>query len=251
MNARLMVKMNVDASVASKILVGARKVGTAPILGSVASVASPGKTALSFDAYDGHHIYEIVAGYDANASGVLETGEVAVVFAKTPKTDSSGAAATTGLGNLDKIIIATQSAFDSGKSESIGNNVWGTDYAGDLISAFAHGLSAVTEGTTTSPHTIVSKQPGLSHPVGAKWNPAFSAVTHRVSFYNGSEASDDFKASNALTQVLESAISTHLPAIRTASGSSWTYSGPYSFSVSRDLVVTEPEWIGPINELGL
>jgi hypothetical protein len=248
-NARLMVKMNVAASVASKILVGARKVGSAPILGSVASVAPPGKTPLSFDAYDGHHIYEIVAGYDANSSGVLETGEVTVVFSKTPKTDSAGGVVSAGLGNLDKIIIATQSAFDSGKSGAIGNNVWGTDYAGDLISAFAHGSSSVAEGTTTSPHTIISKQPGLSHPVGAKWSPTLSADTHRVSFYNGSEAANDVNASYALPQVLESAIGTHLTAIRAASGSSWTYSGPYNFSVSRDLVVTEPEWIG-LNELG-
>jgi hypothetical protein len=248
-NARLMVKMNVAASVASKILVGARKVGSAPILGSVASVAPPGKTPLSFDAYDGHHIYEIVAGYDANSSGVLETGEVAVVFSKTPKTDSAGGVVSAGLGNLDKIIIATQSAFDFGKSGAIGNNVWGTDYAGALISAFAHGSSSVAEGTTTSPHTIISKQPGLSHPVGAKWSPTLSADTHRVSFYNGSEAANDVNASYALPQVLESAIGTHLTAIRAASGSSWTYSGPYNFSVSRDLVVTEPEWIG-LNELG-
>jgi hypothetical protein len=248
-NARLLIKMNVAAPAASKSLVGARRVGFTPILGSVASVPPPGKTVLNFDAYDGHHIYEVVAGYDADSSGVLETAEVAVVFAKTPKTDSSGASVTTGLGNLDKIIIGTQSAFHSGKSGAISNNLWGTDYAGDLISAFAHGSSSVAGGTTTTPHTIISKQPGLSHPVGAKWNPTLSADTHRISFDNGSEASDDFKASYALTQVLESAIGTHLTAIRAASGSSWTYSGPYTFSVSRDLVVTEPEWVG-VNELG-
>ena len=248
-NARIMVKMNVASSVANKILVGARMVGSTQILGSVASVAPPGKTVLSFDAYAGHHIYEIVAGYDANSNSTLETEEVEIIFAKTPKTDSSGVAVSTGLGNLDKIIIATQSGFDSGKSGAISNNIWGTDYAGDLISAFAHGSSSVSEGTTTSPHTIISKQPGLSHPVGAKWNTSLNAETHTVSFYNGSEAANDINASYALSQVLESAIGTHLTTIRSASGSSWTYSGPYNFSGSRDLVVTEPEWIG-INELG-
>lgn len=206
---------------------------------------------LSFAAQNGAKMYEIVAGFDSDGDSALDSNEVMTVFKKTPPLDSTGAAMTTGLGNLDKIIITTESDFVDGKSDAISNNVWGTDYAGDLISAFAHGSSAVDEATTTSPHPFASTQPGLSHQVGARWDSSNNAETHRVSWYNGSEIVSDLQDSRALPQVLEDAITLNITAIRAATplGGAWGNSGTYSFSISRNLITTEDEWVG-LNELG-
>lgn len=248
---RLAIKMAVPAANASSVRVGVRVVGTTTILGSAPAVAPPAKTMLTFYAQAGPKIYEVIAGYDANADSILDPNEVAVVFQKTPPTNDKGVASTVSLGNLDKIIVVTEADFVAGKSDSISNNIWGTDYTGDLISAFAHGSSTVDEATTTTPHSITSTTPGLSHPVGARWNSSFSADTHKVSWYDGSEASDDVKSSNALPQVLEAAIAANATAIRSATplGGAWGNGGTYAFSISKDLVKTEDEFIG-INELG-
>jgi hypothetical protein len=254
-SAYLSIESRVPAPFAKYIYVGARRVGSSTIAGSVACVAAPGRASLHFTAESGiavnQQFYEVVAGFDADSSHNLSNSEVGLVFEKTPKTDSSGNPVSTGLGNLDKIIVATVSDFVGGKSDAISNNVWGTDYAGDLISAFAHGSMAVDEATTTSPHPIASTQPGLSHPVGARWDFANNAKTHRISWYNGSEIVDDLQSSYALPQVLEVAISANLTEIKAATplGGAWGNSGTYSFNVSRDLLVTEEEWIG-FNELG-
>lgn len=254
-SAHLAIESKIPAPLAKFIYVGVRKVGSATIAGSAACVAAPGRASLNFTAENGiaknEQFYEVVAGFDADASGSLSNGEVGIVFEKTPKTDSSGTPVTTGLTHLDKIIVVTQTDFVGGKSDAISNNVWGTDYAGDLISAFAHGNSTVDEATTTSPHPVISAQPGLSHPVGARWDAALTAETHRVSWYNGSEIVSDLKSSYALPQVLEDAITLNLTAIKAATplGGAWGNSGTYSFNISRDLFLTEDEWVG-FNELG-
>jgi|GEM_PF-3051243 len=250
-DARLAVKVNVPAQFASSFRVGARVVGQTTILGSAACSAAPGKTLLAFAAENGAKLYEIVAGFDANGNSALDPNEVMTVFQKTPPLDSKGATMAVGLGNLDKIIIATEDDFVGGKSDAISNNVWGTDYAGDLISAFAHGSTSVDEATATFPHPIASTQPGLSHRVGARWDSANNAETHRVSWYDGSEIVRDLRDSRALPQVLEDAIRLNIAAIRAATplGGAWGNSGTYSFSISRNLITTEAEWVG-FNELG-
>ncbi len=252
----LSVVAQVPPPFAKFVYVGVRKVGSSTVLGSAAGAVLPKRSPVYFIAENGmaedENFYEVVAGFDADANRALADNEVSIVFEKTPKTDSSGNPATTGLANLDKIVVVTESDFASGKIDLITNNVWGTDYAGDLISAFAHGNNTVDEATTTSPHPIISTQPGLSHPVGAKWNAALSAETHRVSWYNGSEIVSDLKSSYALPQVLEDAINFNLTAIKAATplGGAWGNSGTYAFNISRNLLDTEDEWLG-FNELGL
>jgi hypothetical protein len=250
-SSHLAVRMNVPSSHAPAVRVGIRVVGETTIIGSAPAVSSPARTLLPFTAQNGAKMYEVVAGYDSDGDGALDPEEAVLIFEKTPKTDSSGAPVTTGLGNLDKIIVVTESDFVDGKIDCITNNVWGTDYAGDLISAFAHGTTSVDEATTTSPHVIMAMGSGLSHQVGARWDSAFNAETHKVSWYDGSEASNDVKASYALPQVLHDAILLNLAAIKagTPLGGAWGNSGTYPFSISRNLLTTEDEWIG-INELG-
>ena len=66
-DARLAIKMDVPASFASSVLVGARKVGTGNVMNPAACVAPPGMTQLKFDvSYSTgslSNFYEIVAGH--------------------------------------------------------------------------------------------------------------------------------------------------------------------------------------------
>ena len=142
--AHLAIKVDSPESVRDKIFVGARKMGTTTVLGSIKVKAPTEKTKLLFYALPGHEIYEVVAGYDQNGNGSLDDNEAAIVFKKTP-----AGSATSGLQYLDKIIIVTDTQFASSKSSTIGNNVWGTAYAGDLVSAFAHGSATVSNANIT------------------------------------------------------------------------------------------------------
>gem|GEM_PF-3140820 len=254
--ARLAVKMKTPKPFASKIFTGIRKVGTSTISADAASKVAPAKSKLNLTVVTGEApaltgFYEVVAGFDTNDNGKLDNSEVTKVFQKTPKTDANGTTVSTGLANLDKIVIGTKGDFDDGKSATVMNNVWTTDYAGDLASAFAHGSKSVPEATTTYSHAVSSTQPGLSHPVGARWNSSNTCPTYMFSFYDGSEASDDAKNSYALAGIINEVIGDNLAAIKAATslGGAWGNSGTYNISKSRDLLRTDSEWIG-FNEFG-
>jgi len=252
--ANLAVKMNVAAAVSSKIFVGVREVGSTTILGSTVSIPSPGKTLLTFTANTGHKIYEVVAGYDANANSALENSEVARVFEKTPKKDSSGGAVTTNLGNLDKIIIVEQGQYVSSKNWLFGGgNTPLTDYAGDILEAFAKGSTTVTDATTTTVGIVVtSTHPSLTHQVGAKWNATCQDTTHRFDFANGTEPSDDFEASNALKTIIDTVIQENIAALIThgAGKPGWPVLTLPNFSKPNDFKISESADIG-VNELHL
>lgn len=248
-DAHLAVKIDVPSSVESFVYVGIRKIGTQTILGSAQSKALPEKALLRFNAIAGHEIYEVVAGGDLNKNNKLDDSEVRVVFGKTPKTDADGAAATAHLNLLDKIIIVTETQFESFKSSTINNNVWGTDYAGDLISAFGHGTTSVPEATIINSVDIYSTTPGLSHPVGAKWDSSCHDTTYRFTFADGTEASDDFEDSTALAQIIDEVIQENFGILLAQASSTSTVCTPITFSKSKDLLVTEDS-IG-FNELGV
>ena len=138
-----------------------------------------------------HDLYEAVCGYDANNNGTLEHSEVLTVFEKTPRKDSLGTDATQNLELLDKFIIVDQGQFTVSKNTVIGYDLPGTDYAGDLVAAFARGSKTIADAIRTDQIAITSTQPGLSHPLGEKWSALNAAVTYRFTFPDGSPAAND------------------------------------------------------------
>ena len=249
-DAHLAIKMNVPSSPPNMIYVGVRKTATTNIIDSVPAVAPPAKTLLQFTAIDGHEIYEVVAGADADGNGALDDSEATIVFEKTPKVDAEGNPATASLDLLDRIIIVTDTQFQSSKSTVIGYNVIGTDYAGDLIEAFARGSTSVPTTTVSTGITLSSTTPGLSHKVGAKWDTSCNDTTYRFTFPDGVEASNHFEGSNALDQIIDEVIQDNIDALLAAGSGTVTTSSQMSFTISKDLIVTEDPLVG-FNELGL
>jgi hypothetical protein len=254
--AHLAIKMNVTAAIASKFFVGVREVGSTTVLGSTVSIAAPGKTLLQFTANTGHKIYEVVAGYDASGNTALENEEVAVIFEKTPKRDSTGAAVTANLGNLDKIVIVEQGQFvDSKNFLTGGGDLPFSDYAGDLIEAFGEGANTVPDATTTAGIVVRSTHPSLTHQVGAKWNAACEDTTHRLDFTDGTKPSNDFEASNALKTIIDTVIQEHITALITygTGKPGWPVLALPSFSKLNSFRASEGPGVGfgGINELHL
>lgn len=245
--AHLAIKVDSPEGFRDKIFVGARKVGATTILGSVTVKAPNEKTKLEFDALPGHEIYEVVAGYDQNGNSALDNDEAQIVFKKTP-----AGSATSGLQYLDKIIIVTESQFGASKGTVAGYNVWGTGYAGDLIEGFAKGSATISGATTANNVDISANEPGLSHPVGGRWNPDCKDKTYRFTFADASSASNDFEGSNAFGQIVDKVARDNLAALIAAYDGTveWAVSPPYTFNESKNLIETESVFIG-FNKLGL
>lgn len=245
--AHLAIKVESPEGFRDKIYVGARKVGATTILGSVTVKAPNEKTKLEFDAIPGHEIYEVVAGYDQNGNAALDNDEAQIVFKKTP-----AGSATSGLQYLDKIIIVTESQFGASKGTVAGYNVWGTGYAGDLIEGFSKGSATISGATTANNVDISANEPGLSHPVGGRWNPDCKDKTYRFTFADASSASNDFEGSNAFEQIVEKVLRDNIAALVAAYDGSveWAVSSPYTFNESKNLIETEAVFIG-FNKLGL
>ena len=245
--AHLAIKVESPEGFRDKIYVGARKVGATTILGSVTVKAPNEKTKLEFDAIPGHEIYEVVAGYDQNGNAALDSDEAQIVFKKTP-----AGSATSGLQYLDKIIIVTESQFGASKGTVAGYNVWGTGYAGDLIEGFSKGSATISGATTANNVDISANEPGLSHPVGGRWNPGCKDKTYRFTFADASSASNDFEGSNAFEQIVEKVLRDNIAALVAAYDGSveWAVSSPYTFNESKNLIETEAVFIG-FNKLGL
>jgi hypothetical protein len=252
--AKLRVKM---ASASDpKIFVGARKNGTQAILGYASVTAAEVPLEIDVPA-NSHDIYEIVAGYDTNSNAKLDDSEVVTTFKKTPLKDASGGTVTDPQNLLDRVIIVDQGQFSSSKSTVIGYNYPGSEYAGNLIEGFARGRTTIPDATMVPSITVSSTQPGLGHPVGGKWNAANQDTTYRFTFADGSPASNDTEASNALKQIVQKVINDNKTAMISAYTGTpeWPVSPYYSFSEEKDFIKTdgEPEIFGVplgIPELG-
>jgi hypothetical protein len=252
--AKLRVKM---ASASDpKIFVGARKNGTQAILGYASVTAAEVPLEIDVPA-NSHDIYEIVAGYDTNSNAKLDDSEVVTTFKKTPLKDASGGTVTDPQNLLDRVIIVDQGQFSSSKSTVIGYNYPGSEYAGNLIEGFARGRTTIPDATMVPSITVSSTQPGLGHPVGGKWNAANQDTTYRFTFADGSPASNDTEASNALKQIVQKVINDNKTAMISAYTGTpeWPVSPYYSFSEEKHFIKTdgEPEIFGVllgIPELG-
>jgi hypothetical protein len=208
-DARIAVRASSSTTVQAGARVGVRKINTTTILASVPLQQSPAKTYLLFTAENGSKTYEVIAGYDFNSNGTLDANEVITVFSKTPKTDSHGDPVTKSLDLLDKLIIVTESDFETAKSRIgnwliVGNVTFG--FAADLLDAFANGKTNVPNAMTTFGVPISSSSPGLSHKVGAKWNANCEDTTYRFTYTNGSPASIAVRDSAGMTNVLDQVV---------------------------------------------
>jgi len=248
-NANLNIKVSARPNNINFIYIGVRKVNEAKILNSKPIKTDGESTPLTFTAYEGHELYEIVAGFDLNRNQILDTFEANVLFEKTPKTDAEGNTTLDGLIYLDKIIVVTQKQFVKSKEDIIGLNIIGTDYAGDLIEAFGRGQLSVPEAITISGTSINSEAPGLSHRVGARWGRSCTDVTHSIIFVDGSGASDDVENSSALLQIEDSVIKGNILALLAHGSFEWKESDPLPYIQSKDFFITENPLVG-INELG-
>jgi hypothetical protein len=115
-------------------------------------------------------------GVDDNSNGTLETAEVKTIFQKTPKVNTNAA----------KLI----SAFATGSKSIPGTFV----LYGNSISA--NGIGTPAAG-------------GLSLPLGAKWDNANEAETHLFDFPDGSDLSEQIKASNTIKLLFRRIISSN------------------------------------------
>jgi hypothetical protein len=251
--AHIAVRVSYTNALRTNVVVGVRKVAASTILASAPAQQAPTRTMLQFTAENGAKTYEVVAGYDYNANGILDSVEVTTVFSKTPKTSKSGSPASVRLDLLDKIIIVTADDFSSAQSFlEFGDWAIGTGYAGDLANMFARGATNIATATVTTGITVSSTTPGLSHKVGAKWNGSNEDTTHRFTFPDGGAASNDFEASQALLAIIDKVIKTNIDTLITAGGSSFTTSGPMAFAIPVNLLVTEKPVLLPnaFNKLG-
>lgn len=252
--AKIRVKMASGSD--PRVYVGARKSGTQAILG-YASVTTA-EVPLEIDVpANSHDIYEIVAGYDTNSNSKLDESEVVTTFKKTPLEDASGGTVSDPQNLLDRVIIVDQGQFSSSKNTVIGYNYPGSEYAGDLIEGFARGRTTIPNSTMVPLVSVSSTQPGLGHPVGGKWNASNQDTTYRFTFADGSPASNDTEASNALKQIVQKVINDNKAAMISAYAGTpeWPVSPWYNFSEEKDFIKTdgEPEIFGVplgIPELG-
>jgi hypothetical protein len=245
--AKLRVKM--ASSTDPKIYVGARKNGTQAILGYASVTAAVVPLEIDVPA-NSHDIYEIVAGYDTNSNSKLDDSEVVTTFKKTPLKDDKGATATDTQNLLDRVIIVDEGQAGTSKTEAISYGGYiGTAYSGELIDAFAKGATTTPNATATSPVTIISKQRGLSHPVGAKWDTSNQDTTHRFTYADGSPASNEAETSKALAEIVKKIIADKKADMLAYTGpEEWPVSPYYDFNETKDLVKTESLWdnvLGP------
>ena len=261
----LAVKLTTLPALRSRLHVGIRRVGQAA-LDSQQIVFNDDTSSAIFVIAGGRPVYEVVGGVDLDNNDTLDPAEAVVVFGKTPFRNKAGG--TSGpdssqqkkvlpyaqhgsAASRDKIIVIGNGEFAAAKESSIGNNVWGTDYAGDLISNFVHGTTTVPTAIVTLDIPISSTQPGLSHPLGAKWNATLQDTTYRFTFADGTEASDDFEESIAVGKIIDQVSKAHLAEMLAIGGSTPMVAPAYSFTSDHNLLVTEEEAsFDVINELG-
>ncbi len=239
-DARLVIKMEVPAAYASSIRVGVRVRGETAILNSAASVPSPAKTLLSFMAADGSKLYEVVAGYDANGNGALDSSEVTAVFQKTPKTNEDGSPYSPLPGTagdptfhyLDGIVVVTQNDYTAARAttEGYGNGFTVSVFAptaAKLINAFGSGANTITGANPTEfgillDASVIPSADGLAHPLGAKWNSINQANTHRIVLPSNSPLARQIVASQGVLQMYDRVLQTNIATLAATATSTWS-----------------------------
>jgi hypothetical protein len=191
-DARLKIRMNPFAPLASKLLVAVREVVSGTIKGSTVPQLNPAPTPLVFSATDGRLEHEIVSGQDLNGNGTLETSEVKSIFEKTPRLKVGGApydGNDTTFKHLDKFYVVTQNDFFFGKTECQTYGSTAVPFypnAAEILYAFANGADSVPSANTEyniplNANAIGSTGAnGLSLPLGARWDSSNQALTHRL-----------------------------------------------------------------------
>ncbi len=243
--AKLRVRLG---SIEPRLYAAVRKVNTTTLLAQASAASSP-LLDLSFTVptATSHDLYEAVCGYDANNNGALENSEVLTVFEKTPRKDAMGLDATVNLDLLDKFIIVDLGQFDQSRSTAYdyGDPLFlgglFTGYAGDLIHAFADGSNTVADATRTDTIPISSTQPGISHPLGARWNNAANQdTTYRFTFADGTPAADNIESSLALRKLVIDTIKARKAEMLAYSGpEEWPVTPYYSFSGTDNFIDSE------------
>lgn len=235
--------------------VGVRKVGNRGILAEARCTSET--VALSFTvAENSSDMYEVVAGYDCNGNGVFDYTEAQVVFEKTPRIDKEGNSSRTNLKYIDKMIVVDSVKYAWSKRflHALGGT-FGTGYAGDLLHMFINAATTVPHAnrfdvdTVGRPIAISAKEPGLSHPVGAKWDSNNSDKTFLIQFDDGSQPSDDVENSIGVSEMISSFILFQRFALIEgySSGSDWQTTEPMTFSM--DVNFFDSEVVFP-NRLG-
>lgn len=240
--SHIAVKVSVPDSFASKFLVGVKKINSSTVTKAVPSVPAPQKTLIEFDAeefypadaQDQTNLYEVVAGYDSNGNGTLEAAEISLTFDKTPNVDSSPP--------HDKFRAVTKQFFvDSCNMVENASNVPGTGIAGELLNSFITGNAV--PGATVSTFTLRSNEPGLTHPLGAVWSSANTAIAPQNTFQEGTDTSDKVEQSEFVSKLLDAKIESQKAEISTyfVLHPNETYHDfTFSYSGSDDFNTTDP-----------
>jgi Bacterial TSP3 repeat len=210
-DARLRIRMNPFAPLASKLLVAVREVASGTIKGSTVPLLNPAPTPISFTAANGSLLHEVVSGQDTNGNGILETAEVKSVFEKTPRLNVNGnpySGADTTFKFLDKIVVVTGPDFVAARNTTEGYSTlpgvtsFYPNY-GALLNAFANGDSliagAATEfGIPINSSVGLDSTSGLALPLGVRWNASNEGSLHRIVYANGSDLSNKIRDSSAI-----------------------------------------------------
>jgi len=210
--------MNVPAASVASYRVGVRQRSGTVIFNSVGCAAPPGKTFLTFlptiPSGGGDAVYEIVAGLDADGSGILSNSQVTCVFEKTPRTNRDGTAyirTDTTFAFLDKIIVVPPFSYSPAltATQGYGNGVFAIAFptAANLISAFASGATTLPGASPTVKNvmldaSVIPSADGLSHPLGGVWNYSNQCYTHRLVMPSSSGISGKIAASSAVVNSL-------------------------------------------------
>jgi hypothetical protein len=185
-------------------------------------------------------LYEAFVWYDSNGNGAFENTEPNQVFEKTPRTNGNGVPSAKHLGLIDKIRIVDLQKFNSSSNTAYGYGLPFSGYAGDLIETFARGRNTVPNATVATGVPVLSTQPGLSHPLGARWNIANTDTTYRFDFADGTTISNDVEDSNTLQSIVEKIIKANRAAMLAYTGpETWPVTPYYNFNSTGDFLTQE------------
>lgn len=184
-------------------------------------------TPLAFDTQGQRLTDRVISGCDVDSSGTLDPSEVAAespffVRAETPSAYGSNVASLEGLGGIGSV-------------------------GGPFAAAFARGVSA--PGSVVMRQAILhSKDPSLTHPVGAVWPAGTSCVANVdvETFNDGTVVSDAVEEDAEIVEAVALATSANISAILScvASGTgpivtcgpfAWTIKDPFGAFIDPDL----------------
>jgi Bacterial TSP3 repeat len=238
-DARLRVRMNPFAPLASKLLVAVREVVSGTIKGSTVPQLNPVPTPLSFTASNGSLLHEVVIGQDTNANGILEASEVKSVFEKTPRLNVDGKPyGSFPLGGsdltfkfLDKIIVVTYSDFLSARTTTDNYGTGATvnaiyPTAAKIVAGFARGATTITGSNPPElgvllDANIIPSPEKLAHALGGRWNAANQTTTHRLVLPTGSDLSEDVVGSTGLRNMYARVLQKYRLIIAAGATTSW------------------------------